>query len=351
MLSIALGVTACGSAEPKPPSSAASPAATTAKDAAAIPNAFRWSSSEPLISVHADATHPLVAIKDPSIVYAQDRWHVFATTASTTGAWSLVYLSFGDWSEAAHAEQHHLGDQPGFQGYHAAPEVFFFRPQNKWYLIFQSGQPQYSTTTELANPATWTEPVDFFARVPESVREHQSSGGWLDFWNICDEAFCYLFFADDNGELYRSRTRIQDFPRGFDEPVIAIQGTKDSLYEASATYRLAGTNQYLTLMEAVGPNGHRYFRSFVADRLDGSWTPLAATWESPFAGSNNVTFPSGRAWTADISHGELLRTNYDETPTVALSGLRFLYQGVRTNASQSEYSQVPWQLGLLTRLE
>ncbi len=347
----AASLAACGSAEPKPPSSAASRAPTTASNPATIPSSFRWSSSEPLVSVHADATHPLIAIKDPSLVYFQNRWHVFATTASTTGAWSLVYLNFADWPEASHAEQHYLGDLPNFQGYHAAPEVFFFRPQNKWYLIFQSGQPQYTTTADLSNPAAWAPPTDFFTRVPDSVREHQSSGGWLDFWNICDDAYCYLFFSDDNGELYRSRTRIQDFPRGFDDPVIALQGTKDALYEASATYRLEGMNRYLTLMEAVGPDGHRYFRSFVADRLDGTWTPLAATWQSPFAGSSNVTFPSGHAWTADISHGELLRTNYDEMPTVALSGLRFLYQGVATNASQAEYSQIPWQLGLLTRVE
>ena len=78
------------------------------------------------------------------------------------------------------------------------------------------------------------------------------------------------------------------------------------------TYRLKGKDAYLTLVEAFGPTGNRFFRSFVAASLDGVWSPLAADWTNPFAGKTNVTFADGVAWTNDISHGELIRDGYDQ---------------------------------------
>jgi len=313
-----------------------------------LPTTFHWSSSDPLVAPSADENHPILSIKDPSIVFFEGRWHVFATTADEYGSWNMVYLTFADWSEAPKAKQHYLSDNPELKGYHAAPQVFFFAPQKKWYLVFQSGQPQYTTTDDLTKPESWAKPVDFFQGVPRIVNDNRGSGGWLDFNVICDKAYCHLFFTDDNGHLYESRTKLADFPNGFGDPVIAIKGTKEQVFEASQTYRVAGTGQYLTIVEAFGPNGHRFFRSFVASTLDGEWTPLAASWDIPFAGTSNVTFESGKVWTADISHGELLRDNYDQTPTVSLPCLRFLYQGIKPELSRGAYQALPWRLGLLT---
>ncbi|KAH9147453.1 hypothetical protein AeNC1_019428, partial [Aphanomyces euteiches] len=64
-------------------------------------------------------------------------------------------------------------------------------------------------------------------------------------------------------------------------------------------------------VEAAGSTG-RYFRSWTASSLSGAWTPLAASEANPFARSNNVAFPGG-AWTTSISHGELIRTQTDQT--------------------------------------
>ena len=50
-----------------------------------IPTNFTWTSSEVLIEPISDATHDLVAIKDPTVVQFQDRWHIYATVASTAG--------------------------------------------------------------------------------------------------------------------------------------------------------------------------------------------------------------------------------------------------------------------------
>jgi hypothetical protein len=43
------------------------------------------------------------------------------------------------------------------------------------------------------------------------------------YWIIGDDMHAYRFFPDDNGRFYRSRPRLEDFPRGFDEPVAAMR--------------------------------------------------------------------------------------------------------------------------------
>jgi hypothetical protein len=258
----------------------------------------------------------------------------------------MVDLSFADWAQAAAARPYYLDANPNLRGYHCAPQVFYFRPQQKWYLVFQSQQPQYSTADDLSRPETWSRPQDFFAGRPASV-----VGTWIDYWVICDETQAYLFFTNDGGRFYRSQTSLSAFPAGFSEPIVVMEDPNPArLFEAGHTYRLKGTSQYLTLIEAMGPEGRRHFRAFVANRLDGAWTPAlnASSWERPFAGPSNVSFEgTGAAWTRDISHGELLRDGYDETLTVDPCDLQLLYQGFDPARTTAAYSQLPWQLALL----
>jgi hypothetical protein len=308
-----------------------------------LPTTFRWQSSGMLVSPKSDATHNIVSIKDPTVSFFNDRWHIYATTANTAGNWQMTYLNFADWSQAASAPHYYMDRTPGFSGYRCAPQMFFFRPQNKWYLIYQSQPPQFSTTSDPSRPETWTRPQNFFASTPAGMPSLP-----IDYWVICDSANCYLFFTGDDGRMYRSQTTLHSFPNGFGPVSIALQDSnRNNLFEGSSTYKIKGMNKYLTMIEAIGPTGARFYRSFTADRLDGEWTPLAHTWNAPFAGQNNVTYAPGVAdWSDDVSHGELLRDGNDETATIDTCNLQFLYQG-RNPSSGGEYSQLPYRLGLL----
>ncbi len=304
---------------------------------------LQWKSTGVLIKPVSDANHTIVSVKDPTVVRYNGLWHIYATVYSTSsGTWSMVYLNFKDWADAPGARLHFIDQNPNLKGYHCAPHIFYFTPHRKWYMIFQSQQPQYSTTDDISKPETWTKPTDFFPVKPASAPQL-----WIDYHLICDDTHAYLFFTGDDGRFYRSRTRIEDFPKGMSDPEIAISDSRNNLFEASITYRIKGTQTYLTLIEALSPA--RHYRAWTSDCLDGKWTPVAgaSTWEKPFAGIQNVAFEEGATpWTRDISHGEMIRDGYDEKMLLDPDNLQMLYQGRDPN-SGGNYNLLPYQLGLL----
>ena len=303
---------------------------------------FRWKVGPPVLSAAERPNDPCYSVKDPTIVRLGDRWHLFCTIRSLKRTHQIEYLSFADWTEASKAMRHILTIS---DGYFCAPQVFYFTAHKKWYLIYQvsesgrkpSLQPAWSTTDDLANPASWTKPTPFFDQHPENVSV------WIDFWVICDDAKAHLFFTSMDGRMWRSETVLDRFPRGWDRPRVVLKG---DIFEASHTYRLTGQNQYLTIVEAQN-SSRRYYKAYLADRLDGEWRPLAATRDKPFASPLNVR-DVGEHWTDSFSHGELLRAGYDERLEVDPANLRFLFQGVTDEKMRGkEYGQIPWQLGIL----
>ena len=301
-----------------------------------------WQASQPLLAPAERPDDLCYSVKDPSIVFHQGKWHLFCTIRSQNRSHQIEYVSFSDWQQAEDAPRHVLTMQ---YGYFCAPQVFYFTPSRKWFLICQASdeswepnyQPAFSTTDNIADPTSWT-PLS-----PLGARKADGKSG-LDFWVICDEAKAYLFFTTLDGRMWREETRLEAFPTGWSEPTLAIEG---DIFEASHTYRLKGQEKYLTLVEAQGGHGWRYYKAYLASRLDGEWTPVAAEQDNAFASMANVSF-AGERWTDCISHGELLRAGVDEKLEVDPTTLRFLFQGVKdSDRSGKPYGQIPWRLGLL----
>jgi hypothetical protein len=252
---------------------------------------------------------------------------------TSTNGWSAVYLNFSDFSEADSAPQVSMGNKPS--GDSVAPQVFYFSPHNMWYLISQWGA-KYSTNTDISNPDTWT--------APQSLLSNSAKTDGLDYWVICDEAYCHLFFSGDDGNLYRSKTTIDNFP-SFSGYEIVMSDEVEKLFEAANVYKVEGKDMYLLLNEAMDP---RYFRSWTATSLDGPWVPLADQQSAPFAGPVNVSY-EGKTWNNGISHGELIRSGYDEKLEINPCNMQFLYQGFDPEdvAPNTDYTRLPYRLGLL----
>ncbi|MEE1940060.1 non-reducing end alpha-L-arabinofuranosidase family hydrolase [Streptomyces sp. TRM 70361] len=319
-----------------------------------LPSSFQWSSSGVLAGPKTDGSHPdVAAIKDYTVVRHNGEWQVYFTTAVPGTGWNLGHFSFPDWDRAAGADHTFLDTESAVgSGYRAAPHLFYFEPQGLWYLVYQTGLPSYSVSSDPSDPTSWSEPRNFMSAEPAIVTRNKGDGHWLDFWVICDAADCHLFSSDDNGHIYRAQTSVQDFPNGFGNTVIAMEDSDPNrLFEGTAVYRVGDTGEYLLLQEAIGSDGRRWYRSFTSGRIEGPWNPLADTESNPFARSNNVTFPAGTpAWTRDFSHGELIRADNDQTLTIDPCRLQFLYQGLDPNAG-GDYIALPWRMGLLTQTD
>jgi len=324
---------------------AASPAGgPTAEDAKAgiLTGNFAWTVGPPVLHAVPSGGEEWIAVKDPSVVRHNDRWHVFCTVRGPTRSHAVIYVSFAKWELASEAKPQVL---PCHKGFFCAPQVFFFSPQKKWYLLCQASdeswtpkyQAAYATTADIADPNSWSK------LQPLGAKPAEGKAG-LDFWVIADAARAHLFFTTNDGRLWREHTALKDFPDGWSAPALAIQG---DIFEASHTYRLKGLDKYLTLVEAQGGHGWRYYQAYLGERLEGPWTALAADKEKAFASMRNVRF-SGERWTDAISHGELLRAACDEKLEVDPDHLRFLFQGVLDKERSGKgYGKIPWRLGIL----
>jgi hypothetical protein len=305
-------------------SDAGSEGGTDGGPTCALPSTFRWTGGAPL----AQPKNGWVSMKDVTHVIHNGQHILYFTTYQST--WGSGMMTFKDWPDAAAAPQ-------TTTTFGVAPTLFYFTPKSVWVLAYQWGPHKFSyrTSSDPTNPNGWSGEKSLY-----NTALPPTGTGPIDQTVICDSAKCYLYYAGDNGHIYKSSMPIGSFPGEFPAAQDSgIVGTTQNLFEDVQVYKIKGSDKYLMIVEAQG--SARYFRAWTATSLEGPWTLIT----DDFAVKKNITLSPN--WTNDISHGDLVRSNPDETFTIDPCNLQLVFQG-RDPSVNTDYGRLPYRLGLLT---
>jgi hypothetical protein len=309
----------------------------TAFLASTVVSANEWQVADPVLLPGAVGSFDEVSVKDPSIVFFDGQWHLFYTARGKT-EYTTGYVCAADLSELQSARRHELAMIRGKTRYGCAPQVFYFAPQRIWYLIFQhrdaNYQPAFSKTRTIADPKSWSRPAPLI--------EKDAQAKWIDFWVICDESRAYLFYTQAHRGVVVRSTALKEFPDGWN------QGRQvfDDVHEAVHVYRAGGRGEFHMIYERNN-EGVRSFGLAKAKHLQGPWHLVT----EEYANGNQLQYiGDANPWTEMVSHGEAIRTGYDQTMEYDATNCRWLIQGILRDQLQGPYPTLPWRLGVIQQM-
>jgi len=336
----------------------------------------KWVVSKPIFRAGPKGTFDDAAVKDPTIVYFNGKYHMFYTSKATKstkanmkylsrGASAVGYVCSPTLEGFNRAKRYNL--DAIVQDIIIAPQVFYFEPHKLWYLIAQTTvdgrpglMPIYLTNPDIENVAGWSK--------PKVIKTNKTNNGfWIDFWVICDDAKAHLFYTDHEGSMFRFECPVEEFPDGYagekEETVLTERGENEigrwRLHEGSHIYYVRKADKYLALLEAVYPHPtrknywdsrNRFMFAMVADKLEGPWERVEPD-GNEFAGDPAYLYnPDGSKSAYDqVSHFELIRAGYDQKLEIEDYNLQLLFQAFDAEniGDDYDYNDLPWELAVM----
>lgn len=301
-------------------------------------NTYNWHLGDAILKPGPKGSFDEIAVKDPSIVFFEGKWHVFYT-ARSKAVYTTGYVSAKELTDLQSSPRYELAKIRGKGRYGCAPQVFYYEPQRKWYLIFQNRdsnyQPAYSTTTVISQPESWSEPKPLLRKTTPKK--------WIDFWVICDSTKAFLFYTQEHRGVIVRSTSLDRFPSDWSQGRVVVMG----VHEAVHVYKVNGRDEFHMFYE-LNDRGIRSLGLASSKHIAGPWNKVA----DKYATADQLHYASkASAWTEMISHGELLRDGYDQRMEYSPRNCRWIIQGILKKHLKEGYDSLPWQLGIMSRLE
>jgi len=279
-----------------------------------------------------------VAVKDPSIVFFEGNWHLFYT-ARDEDHYTTGYVRAPRLESLQGATRYELARvRSKKERYGCAPQIFYFEPHKQWYLLFQNRdsnyQPMLCHNANISDPSSWS--------TPEVLLRKDSPQKWIDFWIICDPHRAHLFYTEGHRGIMHRSTKLEEFPHGWGPAKQVFSG----VHEAAHIYKVLSRSEYHMIYERNTPEG-RCWGLAIAGTLDGTWHKVTDRYAT---GDQLHHAPTEKKWTEMVSHGEAIRSGYDQHLEYDPADGRWLIQGILRSQSHAPYPTLPWQLGIITKM-